>query len=67
MDFDGILAHSVGKFIATGHGRGIGLLMIMEGIVMLFVSIVLLTYFYSRHINEELLTYDLKIDSIKIQ
>jgi MFS transporter, DHA3 family, macrolide efflux protein len=55
LDTDGILANSIGKLIETGPGRGIGLLMIIEGLLMLFVSISLYSYFYFRHIDEELL------------
>jgi DHA3 family macrolide efflux protein-like MFS transporter len=58
---DGILANSIGKLIETGPGRGIGLLMIIEGLLMLFLSISLYSYFQLRHIDEELLNADMKI------
>ncbi|MEA5549592.1 MFS transporter [Anabaena cylindrica UHCC 0172] len=58
LDFDGILANSIGRFIETGPGRGIGFLMIIEGVLILFVSIILFNYFYFRHIDEELLVGD---------
>ncbi|NTW19521.1 MAG: MFS transporter [Nostocales cyanobacterium W4_Combined_metabat2_030] len=68
LDFDGILANSIGKLVATGPGRGIGFLMIIEGLLMLVVSICLFTYFYFRHNNdEEILTDVLKMDDIRIQ
>jgi len=55
LDVDGVLANSIGRLIETGLGRGIGFLMIMEGVLMLFVSIILFNYFYFQHIDEELL------------
>ena len=64
---DGIVAKTIGKLIETAPGREIGLLMIIEGLVMLFVSIMLYNYFSSRRIDQELLTADIKIDSVKIQ
>ncbi|MDJ0674322.1 MAG: MFS transporter [Calothrix sp. MO_167.B42] len=67
MNADGILANTIGKLVETGPGRGIGLLMVIEGLVMLFVSIILYNYFSSRHIDRELLTVDIKIDGVKIQ
>jgi MFS transporter, DHA3 family, macrolide efflux protein len=57
---DGILANSIGKLIETGPGRGIGFLMIIEGLLMLLVSISLYIYFFFRHIDEELLTAEKK-------
>lgn len=67
LDFDGILANSIGKLVATGPGRGIGFLMIIEGLLMLVVSICLYNYFYFRHNDEELLNADIKMNCIKIQ
>ncbi len=60
LDVDGVLANSIGRLIETGLGRGIGFLMIMEGVLMLFVSIILFNYFYFQHIDEELLVGDRK-------
>ncbi len=60
LDVDGILANSVGKLIETGPGRGIGFLMIIQGLLMLVVSISLYNYFYFRHIDDELLTTEKK-------
>jgi hypothetical protein len=60
LDVDGVLANSIGRLIETGPGRGIGFLMIMEGVLMLFVSIILFNYFYFQHIDEELLVGDRK-------
>lgn len=67
LDVDGILANSIGKLIATGPGRGIGFLMIIEGLLMLVVSICLYNYFYFRHNDEEILNDVLKMDDIRIQ
>ena len=60
LDVDGVLANSIGRLIETGPGRGIGFLMIMEGVLMLFVSIILFNYFYFQHIDEEWLVGDRK-------
>ena len=60
LDVDGVLANSIGRLIETGPGRGIGFLMIMEWVLMLFVSIILFNYFYFQHIDEELLVGDRK-------
>lgn len=60
LDVDGVLANSIGRLIETSPGRGIGFLMIMEGVLMLFVSIILFNYFYFQHIDEELLVGDRK-------
>jgi len=61
LETDGILANSIGKLIETGSGRGIGFLMIIEGLVMLIVSIILYSYFLFRHIDDELLNYENKM------
>jgi len=42
---DGLLAHTVGQFIQTGEGRGIGFLMIIEGLIMFVISTGLYSYF----------------------
>ncbi|VXD10538.1 major facilitator transporter, involved in Hassallidin biosynthesis [Planktothrix serta PCC 8927] len=49
---NGILAPTIGKLIGTGAGRGIGLLLITEGLLMLIVSLSLYSYFYFRHSEE---------------
>ena len=67
LDVDGILANSIGKFIATGPGRGIGFLMIIEGLLMLVVSICLYNYFYFRHNDEKILTDVMKMNDIRVQ
>ncbi len=38
---DGVLAHSVGRIIGTGPGRGIGFMLVLAGIAMVVVAIVL--------------------------
>jgi MFS family permease len=51
---DGMLASTVGKLIETGQGRGIGFLMVIEGVIFLITSVSLYNYFAFRQ-NEELL------------
>ncbi|MDF2700303.1 MAG: macrolide transporter [Haloplasmataceae bacterium] len=41
MQENGILADSIGKVIGTGEGRGIGLMIILAGILMVIVALVL--------------------------
>lgn len=53
----GLLASSVGRLIETGQGRGIGFLMIMEGLLVLFTSITFYSYTYLQKIDRELLTF----------
>ncbi|MEA5616261.1 MFS transporter [Cronbergia sp. UHCC 0137] len=50
---DGLLSTSIGALIGTGQGRGIGFLMVMEGLLILMISISLYTYFALRNINSE--------------
>ena len=52
LDTDGLLASTVGQFIETGKGRGIGFLMVIEGLILFIISISLYSYFYLRHIGE---------------
>ena len=49
---NGLLASTVGLLIETGEGRGIGFLMIIEGLILFFISIGLYIYFYFQHIEE---------------
>ena len=49
---NGLLATTVGLLIETGEGRGIGFLMIIEGLILFFISIGLYIYFYFQHIEE---------------
>lgn len=41
MDENGVLANSVGKIIGTGEGRGIALMLIVAGLLMVVVALVL--------------------------
>lgn len=41
MQENGILASSIGKVIGTGEGRGIGLMLIIAGVLMVVVALVL--------------------------
>jgi predicted MFS family arabinose efflux permease len=50
---DGLLATSIGNLIETGQGRGIGFLMVMEGVLIFIISISLYTYFAWKNINLE--------------
>lgn len=54
MASDGVLAASVGHLIGTGPGRGIGLMFIILGAVMVVVSFVSILYSRLRHVEEEL-------------
>jgi len=68
LHVDGILANSIGKLIATGPGRGIGFLMIIEGTIMLSISICLYNYFYFRdNNNEQILNDVLKMNDVRTQ
>ncbi|MBU7014902.1 MAG: MFS transporter [Theionarchaea archaeon] len=50
----GILSASVGQIIGTGPGRGIGLMFIILGAVMVAVSSVSILYSRLRHVEDEL-------------
>lgn len=52
---EGVLASTVGKLIGTGTGRGIGFLMILEGLLFLLISIGFYYYFSYQQFEEELL------------
>ncbi|MGI2903483.1 MFS transporter [Tolypothrix sp. VBCCA 56010] len=52
---EGVLASTVGKLIGTGTGRGIGFLMILEGLLFLLISIGFYYYFSYQQFDEELL------------
>jgi len=55
---DGLLANSVGRLIEAGEGRGIGFLMIVEGLVLIITSIILYNYFSFKQFKIELVTDD---------
>jgi len=55
---DGLLANSVGRLIEAGEGRGIGFLMIVEGLVLVTTSIILYSYFNFKQFDIELITDD---------
>lgn len=57
----GVLVNSVGRLIGTGVGRGIGFLMILEGLVFLLISVNLYYYFFFRQIDEELLASSMEM------
>lgn len=50
----GLLASTVGQIIEVGQGRGIGFLMILEGLLMLVTAMLLYNYFYFRQSDEKL-------------
>lgn len=57
LSVDGVLANSLGRVIETGHGRGIGFLLILEGILILVVSASFYYYFHHvQHPDSELVT-----------
>jgi len=49
---NGFGAHTVGQFIGTGKGRGIGFLMSLEGVLMLLVSLGVYAYIRASHLEE---------------
>ncbi|MBD2136142.1 MFS transporter [Anabaena sp. FACHB-1237] len=49
----GLLASTVGQIIEIGQGRGIGLLMILEGLLMLITAMLLYNYFYFRQSDQK--------------
>lgn len=53
LSFDGILASTIGKLIGTGQGRGIGFLMIIQGLIIFIISISFYSYFHYKPIDEE--------------
>ncbi|MEH1938571.1 MAG: MFS transporter [Nostoc sp.] len=66
LSTDGLLASTVGQVIETGSGRGIGFLMVLEGLVILIISVILYSYFVLKQIDEELLSGDGEIVINKI-
>ncbi|MBD2385057.1 MFS transporter [Cylindrospermum sp. FACHB-282] len=68
LSTDGVLAGTVGRLIETGQGRGIGFLMILEGLIILVISVILFNYFAYIPIDDKLLTADGQIlDNKKIK
>ena len=60
---NGLLASTIGILIETGEGRGIGFLMVIEGLILFIISVWLYSYFYLQNIktiDTELLTSNLK-------
>ncbi|MDZ8081338.1 MAG: MFS transporter [Nostoc sp. DcaGUA01] len=55
LSTDGVLASTVGRLIETGSGRGIGFLMVLEGLLVLIISVILYNYFALKQMDEELL------------
>lgn len=58
MGSNGLLASSIGRLFETGPGRGIGLLISIEGCLILLVSIGLYFYIRSTGLEESLLVVD---------
>jgi hypothetical protein len=50
---DGFLANSVGQLIETGQGRGIGFLMIIAGLFVLFTSVIFYSYNRLRKVDRD--------------
>ncbi|MBD2561906.1 MULTISPECIES: MFS transporter [Nostoc] len=63
---DGLLASTVGRVIETGSGRGIGFLMVLEGLLVLIMSVSLYNYFALKEMDEELLISDGEIINNKM-
>lgn len=55
---NGRLASTIGRLFETGHGRGIGLLISLQGCLILLVSIGLYCYIRSMRLEEGLLLVD---------
>jgi DHA3 family macrolide efflux protein-like MFS transporter len=58
LSADGALANTVGKLVETGEGRGIGFLMIIQGLLVFITSVSLYNYFYWIEKTEELIIID---------
>lgn len=58
LSADGALANTVGRLVETGEGRGIGFLMIIQGLLVLITSISLYNYFYWIEKNQQLIIID---------
>lgn len=66
LSTDGVLASTVGRLIETGSGRGIGFLMVLEGLLVLIISVILYNYYALKQMDEELLNTDEPIVKNKI-
>lgn len=60
MQENGLLASSIGKVIGTGEGRGIGLMIILAGVLMVVVALVLGSRKSIREIEVVNCEYELK-------
>ena len=58
LSADGALANTVGKLVETGEGRGIGFLMIIQGLLVFITSVSLYNYFSWIEKTEELIIID---------
>lgn len=61
LSHDGLLANTVGRLLETGEGRGIGFLIVMAGLFVVFTSLSFYTYFAFKQIGGELLDIDEEI------
>ncbi|WP_254445273.1 MULTISPECIES: MFS transporter [unclassified Anabaena] len=50
---EGLLSTTVGQLIEIGEGRGIGFLMIIEGLIVFITSISLYNYFYFQKLDQK--------------
>ncbi|MDJ0732657.1 MAG: MFS transporter [Nostocaceae cyanobacterium] len=57
----GLLANNIGLLIETGQGRGIGFLMVIEGLLFFVISLSFYNYFAFQTIDEEMLVVDEEI------
>jgi len=55
LNSDGLLADTVGRIIETGQGRGIGFLLVIEGLLIFSISLSLYNYF--RQLGEKIFSY----------
>ena len=58
LSADGALANTVGRLVETGEGRGIGFLMIIQGLLVFITSVSLYNYFSWIEKTEELIITD---------
>ena len=58
LSAEGALANTVGKLVETGEGRGIGFLLIIQGLLVFITSVSLYNYFSWIEKTEELIIID---------
>ncbi|HLP89569.1 MAG TPA: MFS transporter [Nostocaceae cyanobacterium] len=56
LSSDGLLANTIGQLLETGTGRGIGFLMVIEGLLILLTSITLYNFLQFRGLEQNFLS-----------